>query len=405
MSRKRGRAAFAPEDVPDAERGHPAHDLGPWAAAHGLEGLGQALPSGFVSVVPVWPDYVFGCARGTYDDEYVTVMHELYEVGVSQDGIEMGGGFWGVRSHGRWSWLGLWESGPRNEPFATNAVWVPATRAAARVTQAALVPRLCVRRSDRLPRVGSRDLGPFGVPGFRLADGDHDERFLSAFLGGEAGGVLRALPHPFVEVVVDAGHVALVRNGYAAPAELDGFAGALTGLARGLRTAAAGHAVPADLDARLPPPPWVDPAWRSPDRLDVLSDGWRDAYRRAAFELGLELEDPTEFHRAFPAQPVPGRAQGVLRGPVPGVADDARVAWFADGEHPLHGWVRGAVVFRARPGAATPRGGLRDAESGMQGEVVDGIAACWTVRRTQHRLDAAPLVAAAATTAGRLGLV
>ncbi|WP_418057615.1 hypothetical protein [Pimelobacter simplex] len=407
----RSRAAFAPEDVADARRGEPATDLSGWASGAGWEYLGQQVPSGFASVVPVWAEHLFSCARGVLaGDVFAAVMHQLYEVAVSTDGPEMDGAFHDVRSGGTWKWLGTWDNGPRDEPFARDAVWVPATRGAARVPQAALLPRLCLRRSDRLPSLGSRDLADLGLEGFRLA-GETDpvlDEIIATWLGGEAGAALRTLPHPFVEVVVAGGHVALVRNGYAAPDEADAFVTALAALARGLRDACAPLAVPAPVGSALPPPAWADPGWTAPGLLDVLSGAWWGAYREAATDLGLTLEDPDAFHRAFPDQPVPGRAQGVLRGRVDGLATEARLAWFADGVAPVDGWVRAALLLPAPAGvpvAATRRGGTLVEETGMWGEVVGDLAACWTVRRLPGTLDAAGVVPAAVATARRLGFV
>lgn len=405
--RGRSWAAFALEDVADARRGEPAADLSGWAAEAGWEYLGQQVPSGFASVVPVWAEHLFGCARGVLPgDVFGTVLHELYEIGIGPDGLAMDGTFHDIRSDGAWKWVGTWDNGPRNEPFARQAVWLPATRAAARVPQAALLPRLCLRRSDRLPPQGSRDLGGLGLRGFRLT-GETDavlDEVVATWLGGEAGAALRALPHPFVEVVVAGGHVALVRNGYAAPDEAGALVAALAALARDLRTACAPLAVPAPVGSTLPPPVWADADRAAPGRLDVLSGAWWSAYRELAAERGLTLEDPDAFHRAFPDQPVPGRAQGVLRGRVDGLPGDVRLAWFADGEAPVDGWVRAALLLPAPPaGAATRRGGTLVEETGMWGEVAGDLAACWTVRRLPGTLDADGVVKAAVATARRLG--
>lgn len=404
----RSRAAFAPEDVDDARRGEPATDLSGWAADAGWEYLGQRVPSGFVAVVPAWAEHLFSCARGVLPgDVFATVMHQLYEVGVSTEGPEMNGAFHDVRSGGTWKWFDTWDNGPRHDPFARNAVWVPATRGAARVPQAALLPRLCVRRSDRLPALGSRNLADLGLDGFRLT-GETDpvlDEIVASWLGGEAGAALRALPHPFVEVLVAGGHVALVRNGYAGPDMADAFVAALAAVARGLRDACAPLAVPAPVESALPPPGWADPGWTAPGQLDVLSGAWWGAYRELADERGLTLEDPGAFHRAFPAQPVPGRAQGVLRGRVDGLPGEVRLAWFADGVAPVDGWVRAALLLPAPAGAvpATRRGGTLVEETGMWGEVIGDIAACWTVRRLPGTLDTAGVVPAAVATARALG--
>lgn len=402
--RKFGRAAFARTDLEDAARRYPACDLSPYAAAHGLELMPAGrLPAGFDGVLPVWAEYVFGCMRGELHGEHVTLMHELYEIGVS-DGLDMDGRFYGVRSVTRTPWFGLWDNGPRNEPFATNAVWVPTTRGAARVPEAALVDSLLIRRSDRLPFFGSKNLAGYGLPGFR-AVGECDDELLGRLAAGEAGEVLRYAEHPFVEVVVDSGHVSLVRNGYAAPHELDRFGHQLAGLARGVREACLARAAPAAFDTALPAPPWADPAWRSPDRLAVLDEPWKVAFRRVAAEHQLELEDPDVFHRALPGQPVPGRAQGVVRGQVDGIPGTARLGWFCGRARPLHGRVRGALLFSAGRGAKDTPGVLQDQELGVQARVTGGIGAVWATRYSEGGLHTRELMGVGPEAVRRLHLL
>jgi hypothetical protein len=403
--RKFGRAAFARTDLEDAARRYPACDLSPYAAAHGLEVMPAGrLPAGFDGVLPIWPEYVFGCMRGELHGEYVTLMHELYEVGVSSDGLEMGGAFHGVRSAARWSWLGLWENGPKNEPFATNAVWVPTTRGAARVPEAALVDSLVIRRSDRLPFFGSKNLAGYGLPGFR-AVGECDDDLLGRLAAGEAGEVLRYAEHPFVEVVVDSGHVSLVRNGYAAPHELDRFGHQLAALSRGVREACLAGATPAPFDTALPAPPWIDPRWTSSDRLDVLQEPWRDAFRRVATEHHMELEDPVAFHRALPGQPVPGRAQGVMRGRVDGIPGTARLGWFYGRARPLNGRVRGALLFSAGRGVKDTPGVVQDRELGVQARITGGIGAVWATRYSEGGLHTRDLMGVGPEAVRRLHLL
>jgi len=406
------RAAFAPEDVADARRGHPdpaRSDLSAWAAAARWELLDRRLPSGFGAVVPAWPEHVFNVARGVLAGDVVaTVLHRLYEVALDGEGLAMDGPFHDVVSAGAWAWTGAWGNDRRTEPFARRAVWVPTTSGAARVPQAALLPSLRLRRADRLPAAHARDLADVGLGGFRLAGetGREIDEVVAAWLDGEAGTTLRALPYPFVEVVVEAGHVALVRNGYAAPGEIDALVDALAALAGGLRTACASLARPASVATALPPPEWAHPDAVPVGGVDVLDGAWWGAYRELAAERGMALEDPAAFHRAFPDQPVPGRAQGVLRGAVAGVPGEVRLAWFADGPAPVDGRVRAALLLPAPPGAVahSAPGGTLVEETGMWVEVAGEVTACWTDVPLSGTLDADRVVAAAVATLRSAGL-
>ena len=73
-------------------------------------------------------------------------------------------------------------------------MWVPTTSANVRVPEAALCPRLVVRRSDRMGPVGNTDLDDVGLPGFRLAGRVVPDDLRASIFGGVVGEVLRGMP-------------------------------------------------------------------------------------------------------------------------------------------------------------------------------------------------------------------
>ena len=67
------------------------------------------------------------------------------------------------------------------------------------------------------------------------------------------------------------------------------------------------------------------------------------------------------------------------------------MVWFEHGGK-YSGSVRGGVIVPATDGATTPLGGTRFEPTGMQVEVVDGLAYCWKVQRFTGRLESRQLV-------------
>ena len=156
--------------------------------------------------------------------------------------------------------------------------------------------------------------------------------------------------------------------------------------------------------AELPPPgdgppadvPWYE--WPGP--------AWSGGYAQKAPALGMTNEDPVEFHRAFPTQPVPGIASGVLRGPLPGWDGiEGRLVFMAHGRGTTN-TVRTAVLIAAPEDAPTfPPGGQLVPETEMYVEVVDGIAAMWNRYRSAGQLEAEPTLERALVTARQVGLL
>ncbi len=411
---KHGYAAFAPEDVADAKRGAPDVDLAAYAAARGLTFRGSTILSAFRGVLPAWADYTFNAMSGVLPGGgYGLLEHELEQIATTAgSGIAMNGAFHGARFTARGpSWKGLLlpfldtERKVPNEPFAPSAIWVPTTKVVVRVPEAALLRRMVVRRADRFPPAGNPKLEAEGLPGFRLAGGgDVDPQLRAAIFGGPAGRVLAGLTHAYVSLVICDGVVALQRNGFArGDAELDALAQAACAIADGVCEACRPLHRPQPFSAHLAPPP---PARLRPDPDDPFPrplPDLADAFARAASELAMTQEDPAAYHRAYPSLPVPGVAQGVLRGRIPGASVDGRLAWHVQSGF-ARGSLRGAVLVPARAGAATQPGGVLHEETDLYAEVADGIAACWVRVRTTDRLDARPLAERAVATLRRLGL-
>jgi hypothetical protein len=402
---KGSRTAFASADVADAKRGRPEVNLDAFAAAHGLESLGSALVGAFTGLLPMWPDYVFNAARGEVaPGKFGLVEHELYEISLRPDGdLAMPGSFHRTVTTNRFSvgrLVGVQRS-PKNEPFAADSAWAPTTGVLLRVPGAALLPRVLARRKEYLGLIGNPDLSDDGAPGLGMSGSQFiSDDLRHRLFTGAAGAALSGLTHPFVEVELDRGALALRVNGFVSDdAELEQLvqtaatiADAWTEVARPLWSGA-------DLGAPLAAP---DPDARPPG-FPAIGPEWREAYGRIANDLGLTAEDPVELHRAAPGMPVPGTAEGVLRGPVGGTTATGRLLWTSQGAR-TSGSVRGAAWFPARAGATTPLGGQLHQPTDMYAEVVDGSAWCWARLRSIGALESAALGPRAVQTMTDLGL-
>jgi hypothetical protein len=403
MASKFGVAAFTAEDVDDAHRRQPAVDLADWATARGMSPLGQAHVAAVRSVQPAWPDYTFNVAKGVVPGgRFGTVEHDLYEIDThTSNGIQYGGAFFGssYTAKGPKGFLNkilpitLSDDAPVG-PFAASAVWVPTTSANVRVPEAALCPRLVVRRTDRMGPVGNTDLDDVGLPGMRLAGRVVPDDLRAALFGGVVGEVLRWMPWPFIEVIVTYGVVGVRCNGYLGRAdELDGLAGAACSIAAGLVEVFSAFHAPRPVDAVLAPALGAPPEWApwfpQPGPL------WANTFRVAAEKYGLALEEPTDLHRALPRLPMPGVVQGILRGVLPGAGVDGRLVFSGQGGA-TEGSMRAGVLVAAPAGARpTPVGGVTIAGSRLCVETVDDLAACWNLDRAVDGFDAGEFVASA----------
>jgi hypothetical protein len=414
---KHGYGAFAKDDVDDARRGAPAGTLEAYPAARGLDYRGQARMSAFTGILPEYQEYIFNVVRGVLPGGGVGMLeHELQEVEVDQSrGIMWGGEFFGTRyaAKGKGFWntvlpIDIFDKAPAKEPFAASASWAPVTAGVVRVPGSALLPRALVRRKECMTR-SHPALDDLGAPGYRVSAPKSTAEVRAAMFGGDVAEVLRTFPHPHVELRFSHGGVALRRNGFVMDdGRLDDLAHAVSRVALGCRrrprrcTTRNPSVRPCrrQVSTRPPDVPWYE--WPF--------GPWVEMYAQAAGELGLTQEDPVEFHRAFPTQPVPGAANAVVRGPLPGWdiagrSADGRLVFTVHG-HGTENQVRAAVLIAApaSPPAFMP-GGQLVPETDMYVEVVDGIAAMWNRVRTVGQLDAAPTLDRALATARKVGLL
>lgn len=379
--------AFAPEDVEDARRGAPAAGLEGWATARGLEPLGSTFLTAFLTALPRFDDYVFNVCRGEVrPGRFGMVAHLLEELPATDGEIDGGGTFYGTRivtKRNLGSFFGFEKARP-DEPFAANAAWAPTTGVILRVPELALQPRITLEvESGFLNFGGGRDLGPAGVPGWRLHTTDWVSDELAAAVTA-AVQPLAGLGVSWGRVLLDHGILAVVRNGFVAdPAVLDhlvGTAGAI-----------------ADTLAATAPLPAGTPPWCQPQEHEAA------AFRQGAGQYGMALADPVELHRTHRHLPFPGRALGLLSGRLPGATADGMLAFTTQGALTT-GSYRTVVLAAATPGASTPVGGTLHQPTDQYVEVADGLAVTWPRVRAVGKLESAEKSAAGVTTLRDLGL-
>lgn len=401
---KGSRTAFAKADVDDAKRGAPATDLAAFASRRGLESLGSVIVGSFTAIQPYWPEYTFNVSRGVLDGgRFGLVEHELYEIALRPDGdLGMGGSFYGTATRNRFSFgrlVGL-EKAPKDEPFANDSAWVPSTGAILRVPEAALLPRVRIRRKQNTGR-GNPELSDDGAPGFSMVGSEFiDDALQRALVRGAVATTLTSLTQAFVEIELSRGAMALRVNGFLNDdAELDGLTASASQLAEAWAALGARDASGADLGSELPAP---DPAHRPPG-WESARDEWLPMYEQAGEDLSLTPEEPVALHRAAPRIPVPGTAEAVLRGTFGGSTTVGRLLWTGQGGRTSSS-ARGAAWFPARTKAETPVGGVLHEATDMYAEVVDGSAWCWSRLRSFDGLEARALADRAVQTMTDLGL-
>jgi len=372
--------AYAPEDVEDARRGAPSVSLELWGASRGLAFPGPGLAGQLITVLPPFPEYQFNVCRGELvQGLFGQVAHELHEIEAHEGSIRAGGAFFGTRvvtRRGLKSMIG-WSDDRPDEPFAANAAWAPTTKVVVRVPEAALMPQVVIRNAERM-RIDHPDLGPHGMPGYRLADNGWISPELQAWLGLACAPLL-SVDASYVSLRLDHGLLAVARNGFMHdPATLDHLVTTAATIAENF---AAGAEPSPAFATRLPAPdPAAWPGFLTPQPHEI------EAFARLADANRMVQEDALAMHRTFRRLPFPGVAKGVLRGVVPGASADGRVVIAVQGGR-TSGYYRTVVLVPAAPGATTPVGGILHQPTDSYVEVSDGVAAAWPRTRTPNGFD------------------
>jgi hypothetical protein len=266
------------------------------------------------------------------------------------------------------------------EAFDSQAVWIPTTTAAINVPESVLA--LCLVRIDRRRHHAPfnfdhrRELDEFDLSGWHLrAHGSEPpDALLARLLSGQVIDVFRRRAEdPLFQVLLLRGTLLVRRNGYLLDAAaLDRLAADARLLADSARTACLPEARPRPFEEPLPGPHSDNPE---------VTLGWAKGYRKLAERLGLTLEDPDDYHRAFPSLGVPGRAVAVMRGRMPGTQWTGRLVYHAERALKRSERARGAVLLPASPGAeTTPAGGLQLPERQLVYELRDGVVVLWSMR-------------------------
>ncbi|WP_369140102.1 hypothetical protein [Modestobacter versicolor] len=389
-----GWAAWDPRDVPDARRGRPAVDLTAWAAARGFDSHGSANAGGWSGVLPGEPELQANVVRGTTAGGWDCCLWHWRRPVPVVDGLQGPTLLAGPRHDltVRAAPDGLPRTGGRRH------VGVPVTAAAVAVPEAALLPPFTLGAPDPgaagpgAPDPGA--VGPQPVPGLP-----------ARLLDGPVGTVLRAgARSAFFELSWGHGVLALHRNGYADEAGMDQLLTMLDDCAGALARECAPLHAPAPFAAPLPAAAWpgsetaTDCPWPSSPLLEAV--------HRLGRRLGMQLEDPRAYHRAFPAVPVPGTARAVLRGALPGRPPPARIALHGEGATATTGG-RTALLLAADAAAPTAPGGVRVVGSPvpMRYAVRAGVLGVWVLRRPPPDLGPVDeLLDAAVGLADRLGI-
>ena len=381
-----GHAAYVRADVEQAKRGRPSADLSGYAAQRDLEFIGDRVAAGLKGAQPVFPEYQFNGMRGELANGlYGVLLHELFEIPAA-GGIAMPGSYHGVYTKRGGLLRGLIPNradipvigdflDPADDktpvkPFESESVWIPCTIAGIPVPQAiAAAPFFFVRQGERLTLQFRRQAHPleaYGAPGWYLrARPEASEDFVGRFVEAGVAEVLRGHDQGYADITFDHGVVRFRRNSFVEDAaDLDRHVAETAAIARALAAAGAASAAPNPFAVELPAPVWED---------SELPIPWAQAFIDMAKRMGLDHEDPLEFHRAFPDLPAPGRAVAVMRG------EGYRLVYYAEHDVARKQLVRGGVVLPASGQADTPPGGERLAERKLVYEVRGELAAIWSL--------------------------
>ena len=188
-------------------------------------------------------------------------------------------------------------------------------------------------------KVKLKDYGFGGMEWAMTASTLVDQAFMDGLLRGDFAAHVQALPGSFVIKYKYGSLVFVSGDGYASGETLDVMCRHVCGLAQAFRQAALAGATKREWDETLSPPVWMgeaaapqgaqatqlyDMAFQrgglgsqqaASDRIgglgEPLMEPWRTHMAMFAQASGGALEEPLEFHRAFPGAPLPGRAYAV----------------------------------------------------------------------------------------------
>jgi hypothetical protein len=371
---KLNRAAFSPDDIEDAKRGHPDFDLRDYAAQRGLEFMDHITPAGFRAAVPCADELQTNVLRGILPGgEYGVMANEGLEVGYTTDSPDWGGTFYGERVTMKGTGLSLF--GKTNEA----QMRVPCTVAGVRVPETAGIQpymRIDTRRSSPPFSFANRmkldDL--IGIDNWSTwGDPEADPGVVARIVAEPIASLLRGHSSDgLFQIVVWWGTLLVRRNGYLRSAgELDELGRAASLVAGRLREVYTDLSEPQPFETALPRP--LSSEARDLPPGFYPDDVWRGWALQMAERHGLSLENPVALHRAFPSLPVPGTAFIVLRGDVPSVGQ-GRLVICRERDS-----LRPAILVAAPPGSEpTPPGGVPHRDPGARVEVNDGIRAVWS---------------------------
>lgn len=389
----------------DAARGRPDIELSEWAKRRELSFRGVTPQGGHLSITCPWStDLLFNVVRGRWPaGNHGVLCHEvrLYrrdEVGVLRGGEVLGSGG-GVGRFMRDAIVPL--------AVGDNVYYekVPYTTAGSRVPHLGTVTGVHVaRRAERYTHADSggvwqeRPLDDLGLADHWIAAirKNSDQQAAERLLRGPIRDVLADQQGLGFEIRIEYGQLIVSRQDFVTrDADLDAFVELVDSLATAVRELGTAGTASHSLDRRLPAPEWLTSARDKPSRKIT---SWPIAARldtvvRIADERGLEIEDASAFHRAFPALNIPGQAFGVLRGRLPGTDLIGRLVCCAERPmtipdqvlkllHDPGGRVGSDVVVVSVDPAAAPTPPEGELDQDLRLVVSDGVLTAWRTRQS-----------------------
>lgn len=393
-----GFAGFAMSDVADAKRRHPDSDLSGYAQSRDLRFLGNTNPAGYFAAVPGLDlSLQFNVMRGYLKGgRHGVLFHHRLAWPADRDDGPYGGTFYGVYFNSGRRFQSKRKNAlffvpvvgdllqPDDDPSGKQmAVGIPVTVGATLVSEAAGITAFTIDNLGKPWMTGAeriklkeRDLPGWDLLSAKLPDPGFIDRFLNPTVHNLLAEMGEAYPYSFVSV--DHGTLIVRVNGYLDdPEKLDWLAQITSTIGNELAKAALGLAEPKPFATELSLTDWPPQGLSMSGRFPPSP--WLERLHATADQIGMPIEDPAEFHRAFPKQPVPGKAFAVFRS-TDSTGVTARVAMLAERSINRDNIGRNAVLWPAAPKAKeTPIEGIR-LDDGYSYGVRDGIFAVWVKR-------------------------